>query len=664
MEFGCAWYPEHWPESRWPEDLRLMREARMSFVRMAEFAWSRIEPEEGRFELEWLERAVEAASAVGLRVVLGTPTASPPMWLVQKYPEVLAVGPSGLRRRPGSRSHYSPASERYRQHCRRAAEAMARRFGKHPAVLGWQIDNEYKSLSHDDDTRAQFQRWLAERHGTLEAMNRRFSLAYWSQEYTDWSQIPLPVPSADPFPDDWHHPSLKLEWRRFQTEMWRSYQAVQVETLRAHIDPRQWITHNFMGFFDGFDHYRLAADLDLVSWDSYVVGAQLDPHRTGAAHDLMRGLKRRNFWLMEMQPGPLNWRPVNGTPGPGEIRVMAWHAVGHGADAVSFWQWRSALGGQEQYFGTIMGPDGSPRPVFGEICALGAELERAAPFLDGTGPAPEVGLLHSYDSRWALDLQRHHEGFDPVAQLVEWYRPLRALGLDVEIVAPEAILDGLRLVVAPSLHIATTELAATLAEFVRRGGHLVLGPRSGMKDLDDALHPMRPPGPLAALAPATVTEFYALEQPVRVAGPAGTGEAHVWAEWLQPISGSCEVLLRYDQPGGWLDGKVACATHALGAGRVTMLGAWLDGPLMSALLAELASRAGAIPPFGPPPPGVEFCRRVAQERRSREVLVALNHGEEGRTISPGRRGRDALTGASQERFELPPRGIAVVVFEC
>jgi len=184
----------------------------------------------------------------------------------------------------------------------------------------------------------------------------------------------------------------------------------------------------------------------------------------------------------------------------------------------------------------------------------------------------------------------------------------------------------------------------------RRGP--LAGAQPALKDLDDALHPMPPPGPLAALAPATVTEFYALERPVRVAGPAGTGEAHVWAEWLEPISGSCEVLLRYDQAGGWLDGKVACATHALGAGRVTMLGAWLDGPLMSALLARLASRAGAIPAFGPPPPGVEFCRRVAQERRSREVLIALNHGEEGRTISPGWRGRDALTGASHERFEL------------
>ncbi len=662
MEFGCAWYPEHWPESRWPEDLRCMREARMSFVRMAEFAWSRIEPEEGRFELDWLEDAVEAARAAGLRVVLGTPTASPPMWLVQRYPDVLALGPSGLRRRPGTRCNYAPGSETYRRHCRRVAEAMARRFGKHPAVLGWQIDNEYKSVSHDDDTRAWFQRWLTSRYGTLEALNRRWSTVYWSQEYTDWSQIPLPVRSADAFPDDWHHPSLILEWRRFQTELWKSYQAVQVEALRAHADPRQFITHNFMGFFDGFDHYSLAADLDLVSWDSYVAGERLDPHSTGAAHDLMRGLKRRNFWLMEMQPGPLNWLPVNGTPGPGEVRVMAWHAVGHGADAVTFWQWRSAPAGQEQYFGTIVGPSGEPRPVHGEICALGEELERAAPFLDGTTPAPEVALLHSYDSRWALDIQRHHHEFDPVAQLVDWYRPLREAGHDVEIVAPEAALEGRRLVVAPSLHLATPELAGALDGFVRRGGHLVLGPRSGVKNADDALHPMRPPGPLAALAPAEVAESYALERPVAVSGPAGAGQARIWADWLEPAGGSCEVLLRYHDPGGWLDGKAACATHAVGEGRVTFLGAWLDGTLMAALLRELASRARVSAPFGAPPAGVEYCRRVATGPRGRELLIALNHGREARAISPGRPGRDVLTGVSAERFELAPLGVAVIAF--
>jgi beta-galactosidase len=662
MIYGCAWYPEHWPESRWAEDLKLMRAARMNMVRIAEFAWSSIEPEEGRYELDWIERAIEAAAAQGFAVVLGTPSAAPPAWLTERYPDVLAVGPSGIRRKPGSRCEYAPASATYRRLGAAVANAMAERFGGHPSVIGWQVDNEYKSVSHDDDTRAQFQQWLARKYGSLAELNRRWCTVYWSQEFSAWTQIPLPVRTADTFPDEHYHPALQLEWKRFQGYLYRTFQAAQIAAIRAHAGTRQWITHNFMGFFDLFDHYEVAADLDFVSWDSYVPLARPDPFANGASHDLMRGLKRRNFWLMETQPGFVNWRPANSTLDPGEVRTLAWHAVGHGADAVAYWQWRSALNSQEQYHGTILGADGTPRPIYGELAALGAEFERLAPVLEGTCPQPSIGLLHSYDSRWALDIQRHNQAFDPVQQMVEWYRPLRELGHDVEIVHPSAALDAFQLVVAPSLHIVEPSMVDALRDFVIHGGHLVLGPRTGVKDIDNALFPMRGPGPLSELAPARVEEFYVLDETIAIQGSAGTGRARIWADWLEPVNADAEVLLRYSQAGAWVDGKAAAVTHTLGKGRVTLLGTWLDHATMLSLMRTITGWSGLTSPLGELPIGVEVCRRVKDAMRdaTTEVWITINHGREPHVLQFDQPMKDLLGGAEGTALDIQALSVLVL----
>jgi beta-galactosidase len=679
MIYGCAWYPEHWPESRWAQDLKLMREAHMNMVRIAEFAWSSIEPEEGRYELDWIGRAIEAAAAQGFAVVLGTPSAAPPAWLTERYPDVLAVGPSGIRRKPGSRCEYAPASATYRRLGAAVATAMAARFGNHPSVIGWQVDNEYKSVSHDDDTRAQFQQWLARKYGSLAELNRRWCTVYWSQEFSAWTQIPLPVRTADTFPDEHYHPALQLEWKRFQGYLYRNFQAAQIDAIRAHADARQWVTHNFMGFFDLFDHYEVAADLDFVSWDSYVPLSRPDPFSNGASHDLMRGLKRRNFWLMETQPGFVNWRPANNTLDPGEVRTLAWHAIGHGADAVAYWQWRSALNSQEQYHGTILAADGTPRPIYGELAALGAELEKIAPVLEGSNPRASIGLLHSYDSRWALDIQRHNQAFDPLLQMVEWYRPLRELGHDVEIVHPSAALDAFGLIVAPSLHVVEPSMVDALRDFVARGGHLVLGPRTGVKDIDNALFPMRGPGPLGELSPARVEEFYVLDETIAIhgsmengpmhngpmdSGPTGSGatirgRARIWADWLEPVSAGAEVLLRYAQPGAWVDGKAAAVTHTLGKGRVTLLGTWLDHATLLSLMRTIVGWSGvkATSPCGEPPMGVEICRRV---KGTDEVWIVINHGRQPHTLRFDEPMRDLLGGAKGAALEIGALAVLVL----
>ncbi|MGC1619764.1 MAG: beta-galactosidase [Candidatus Acidiferrum sp.] len=445
----------------------------MRMVRIGEFAWSRMEPSEGNYDLDWLDRAIAAAAKHGIYTVLGTPAAAPPAWLTQKYPETLRMNEDGRRAEHGNRQQFNFADPKYRELARDIAERMAKRFGHNPWVLGWQIDNEYADVSFDPDTKAQFQQWLKTRYGTLDNLNARWATSYWSETYFNWNQIPIQT--------RYGNPGLLLSWKRFVSDTWRSYQRNQLDVIRANSDPRQFITTNMMGWFDGYDHYTVSQDLDLASWDNYVGEGQLDPAKNGAAHDLTRGFKRKNFWVMETQPGSVNWAPINNSLDKGEVRAMAWHDVGHGADTVSYWQWRSALNGQEEYPGTIVGADGTPVPLYPEIQQIGREFEKASSVLAGTSLKSEVAILHSYDSRWAIEWQKHNNEYDPVAEIISYYRPLRAITQSLDIIPPTDSLNQYKLVVAPGLNVISDVAAENLIEYVRQGGHLVLGQRSGMK---------------------------------------------------------------------------------------------------------------------------------------------------------------------------------------
>ena len=649
---GAAWYPEQWPEARWPTDLALMKAAGINMVRIGEFAWSRMEPREGQFDFGWLERAIAIAAQHDIQVVLGTPTAAPPAWLTQKYPDTRAIREDGRSYTHGNRAHFRASSRRYRSFCQRIAGEMAKRFGHHPNVIGWQIDNEYATVSYDRDTLRGFHRWLERKYRTLAALNRRWTTAYWSQTYDRWDQIPFPITRS-------HNPGLVLAWKRYVTETFRAYQETQVRAIRRSADPRQFITHNFMGFFDGFDHHVMAKDLDLASWDSYVGSGHLEPAKTAAAHDLTRGFKRKNFWVMETQPGSVNWAGVNNAMDRGEMRRMAWQAIGHGADAVTYWQWRSALNGQEQYHGTIVGADGRPRPIYQEVKQIGAELAKAAEELRGTSVVADVAVLFDYDSRWAIDAQRHHKDFDPVGYLSTFHRPLQAVVQAVDIVATMAPLGSYKLVVAPALNVLSNAQAEHLAAYVRGGGHLVLGARTGMKDHDNALRPERAPGAaLSRLLGGDVVDFYALDEPVRVTGRLGSGQATIWGEVLEATDRSTEVLLSYGKSKGWLDRKPAVLSRAVGAGRITYVGAQLDDAVMRRLVAWMVRESRIVPVLAGAPPAVEVCRRTAA---GREVLILINHGARGRRIKLPGPLRDLLRDTTRSTLFLPAGEVAVLV---
>ncbi len=646
---GTAWYPEQWPESRWDADLALMQEAGIHMVRVGEFAWSRMEPEEGRYDLDWLDHAISAAAKHGIYTVLGTPSAAPPAWLTQKYPETLRTKEDGTKDQHGNRQQFNWSNPKYRELSRAMAEQMAKRFGHNPYVLGWQIDNEYAEVSFDPETRAQFQAWLKARYGTLENLNARWTTAYWSETYFDWNQIPIQV--------HYGNPGLLLSWMRFVSDTWRSYQKNQLEVIRANADPKQFITTNMMGWFDGYDHYTVAQDLDLAAWDDYVGQGHLDPAKNGAAHDLTRGFKGKNFWVMETQPGSVNWAPINNSLDKGEVRAMAWHDVGHGADTVSYWQWRSAMNGQEQYHGTLVGADGTPVPLYDEVAQVGREFEKASPALAGTSVKSEVALLHSYDSRWAIDWQKHNKNYDPVTELISYYKPLRRIAQSIDVVPPTASLSQYKLVVAPGLNVLTSEAAANLLNYVHAGGHLVLGQRSGMKDEDNGLWQQRQPGPLAEALGGRVEQYYALIDPISVSGEWGNGESQLWAERLGTTAPDIEVLLRYGKSNGWLDGQPAAITRKVGKGRITYLGAWPDETTMARAAKWMTDVSGVKPALGAVPDGVEVDPRYGDHGT---VYILVNFAKTPQTVKLPSAMLDVLDGGSKTTVELPQYGVAVL----
>lgn len=628
-----------------------MQDAHIHVVRVAEFAWSRLEPREGQYDLDWLDRAIALAAQHNIAVVIGTPSAAPPAWLTQKYPDTLRTEQDGRKAQHGNRQQGSPTSPRYREFCRRITEQLARRFGHNPNVAGWQIDNEYGEFSWDDDTHRQFQDWLRTKYQTLDSLNLHWTTEYWSQTYTDWSQIPM-GPGGNP--------GLDLEFRHFRTDALRDFQRIEVQAIRAASDSRQFITSNFMGWYDAFDHYALCEDLDLASWDDYVGSGHLDPIRNGIIHDLTRGFKRKNFWVMETQPGSVNWADVNNALDRGEVRAMAWHAIGHGADAVSYWQWRSALNGQEEYHGTLIGADGTPVPLYDEVAQIGREFEQAGDALAGTSPVSDVAILHSYDSRWAIDNQRHNRNFDPVALLLSYYKPVREMLQQVDVVSPEAPLTSYRVVIAPGLNVLPDDVSRRLIDYVTGGGHLVLGPRSGMKDAYNALQPARQPGPFIPLLGGRVEQYYALNADVPVSGSWGNGKARLWAEQLkaQNTPGDTEVLLTYGQSNGWLDGQPAVLSRRAGKGRITYIGALLDDGLMRAATQWIIKLSGLHPALGPVPEGVEVSRRASA---SKEVFILVNHTRTPQhVVLPHAMHRVLHDGVSVSALDLPPRGVEVL----
>lgn len=510
--FGVDYYPEHWPRHRWKSDAVLMKKAGFSVVRLAEFAWERIEPDDGVFDFSWLDEAIELLAAEGMSVVLGTPTAAPPAWLVEKHPNVLPVRKDGTRLGFGGRHHNCQSNEIYRESVEIIVRALAGHYQNHPSVIGWQIDNElgnsHQELCYCNSCRYHFHAWLQRRYGTIDALNDAWGTAFWSQTYTHFAQIPLPVATPNS-----HNPALLLDWRRFASDLIVDFQRVQVGILREAC-PDHFITHNYMGFFGKIDYYELAKELDFVSHDQYPIDFQYDRGPTRPAEesamplDFIRGVKDAPFWIMEQQSGPSGWEEIGPTPRPGQLRLWAAQSVAHGAKAVVFFRWRTCLTGTEQYWHGILPHSGDPGRRYEEVCRTVGDLTQPLELISGgrDGTA-EVAFLFSYDQLWSFEIQPHHPDLDYLDWTLRCYRGFHRRNVAVDFVGNHDDLSRYRVVVAPMVHLVDDELVAKLRAFVERGGTLISGMRTGVKDWSNRVLPETPPGPFSRLFGIRVHDY-------------------------------------------------------------------------------------------------------------------------------------------------------------
>jgi beta-galactosidase len=640
MKLGTCYYPEHWPESCWAEDARRMAANGLKQVRIGEFAWSRIEPESGRMDWGWLDRAIDTLHAAGLEVILGTPTATPPKWLIDTMPDMIAIDEQGRPRGFGSRRHYCFSHAGYRTEAARITRAVAQRYGRHPAVVAWQTDNEYGChdtvLSYSAAARLAFREWLAARYGSVDALNRAWGNVFWSMEYRSFAEIDLPnLTVTEANPAHW------LAFRRFASDEVVAFNRIQVDILRE-LSPGRDVVHNYMGFFTEFDHHAVARDLDVVGWDSYPLGfldsfpfAEADklayarqghPDIAAFHHDLYRGCTATGRWsVLEQQPGPVNWARYNPAPLPGMVRLWTLEAMAHGAELVSYFRWRQFPQAQEQHHAGLLRPDSEPAPGLAEA----AQSARDIALLGAAGAAPrQVALVFAYDADWVTKIQPQGAGLSALWASFACYSALRRLGLSIDIIPPGAPLDGYAMVVLPCLPIVPDTLAEQLERFA---GQIVIGPRSGSRDADFAIPEGLPPGPLQALFPGKVVRVESL-RPGLIHPGAGWEIAH-WREDLE-TSSQLEICAE--------DGTPACWKH----GQTRYLAAWPEPSLAAEVLRRAAGDAGLA--LHALPEGLRL-------RRAGNRIFAFNYAAQHTELPSSIQGSLVLG----ER-RLPPAGVTVL----
>lgn len=647
MLLGVAYYPEHWPEDRWPVDAKLMKEAGITRVRIGEFAWHRMEPREGTYDFDWLKRVVELLGRHGIKTILGTPTPTYPAWLHKKYPDLHEIASNGVAREFGMRQDACKNHPRYREHARRIVEQMAAAMGNHPDVAAWQTDNEFgchgSARCWCDYCRAAFQSWLRERfQGDIAALNAAWGTFFWSQDYNDFDEISVPRDTANGG-NDGQNPGLVLDFYRFSSEVQVRFQREQIEVL-LRLSPGRLITHNLMGAFRQVNYFDLARALDIVSWDNYPFGTNgtnLPPRPLN--HDLMRGVKQQNVWVMEQASGPGGWGSYSATPQPGQMRLWAWQSVAHGADMVSFFRWRTCRWGREQFWHGILYHHGHPQRRYEEAKRLGAEFRRVSKELDGSTVESPVAILYPYDTVWALETQPNaRSGFEYNELAGDWAHALSRMGVTADAIEPAANLHRYKVIIAPTLHLCTPEIVRKLTAFVRAGGTLILGPRSGVKDVENAVVDEFLPGPLAALAGCHVEEYdnfshaKGVEMTVRDRQGAAW-PAKVMADVLVPARGA-KVLLTYG--AHYYAGRAAAVESRRRAGRCIYLGTVLDESGLKAFLTPVlkTARVGVAESL---PASVEVVRRA---RKGRDYAFYLNYNAAPVTVDLARPGLDLLTG--------------------
>nr|WP_104088017.1 beta-galactosidase [Cryobacterium sp. N19] len=654
LGFGGDYNPEQWPRSVRSEDIDLMREAGVSVVSVGIFSWALLEPVEGEHDFGWLDEVMDNLHGAGVRVALSTATAAPPAWLTRKHPEILPRLSDGTTLWPGSRRHYSPSSPAYQYHAQRITRVVAERYKNHPALALWHLDNElgaHVSEFYDDDSAAAFRRWLENRYGTIEELNRAWGTAFWSQHYAEFEEI-LP-PRATPTSIN---PTQRLDFQRFSSWSLLEFYRGLVSVIRE-VTPGIPATTNLMATTatKSMDYFSWAGDLDVVANDHYLVAADPERHiELAFSADLTRGIAGGNPWiLMEHSTSAVNWQPRNRAKTPNEMRRNSLAHVARGADAVMFFQWRQSLSGAEKFHSALVPHAGTDTRMWREVVDLGRAV-RSLESVRGSRVDADVAIVFDYEAWWAIELDSHPSNEIAYLDTMRAYhRALWLRGISADIVHPEADLSRYKLVLVCSLYLVTDVAAANIARAAKRGASVLVTYFSGIVDENDHVRPGGYPGAFRELLGVRTEEFYPLlaDQSVVLSdGSIGT----VWSEHMH-LEGA-EALVRFtDSP---LTDVPALTRKAAGDGHAWYVATALDSEAVGALTDALLTESGVLPAVQAPA-GVEVTRRRRDDGTC--FLFAVNHTAADATIAC--EGTELLTGVEAAGTLLVPAGAVVVVQE-
>jgi len=634
-----------------------MQESGINLVSLGIFSWSRIQPRDGEWDFEWLDRVMDLLHEGGVQVDLATATASPPPWLAHAHPEMLPVLADGTRLWHGARQHYCPSSPVYRDAAKRLVEAMADRYAKHPALAMWHVGNEFGChvpACYCDVSAEDFRKWLKRRYETIGELNRAWGTDFWSQRYSEWEEV-IP-PRRTP---TWPNPSQQLDFMRFSSDALLECYDIEHRVLKQRT-PDVPVTTNFMSFFKPLDYWTWAEHEDIVSNDSYPDPS--DPAsgmRAAMAGDLMRSLGRGRPWiLMEQTTYRVNWREVNVAKAPGQMRLWSYQAVARGADGVMFFQWRQSKAGAEK-FHSAMVPHGpfEESPASRETKQLGNELRRLDS-VTGSRVQSQVAVLFDWESWWGLELpSKPSTHLRQLEQLETYYAPLFDSNVTADFARPIDDLKRYRLVLAPNTYLLSDQAAANLIDYVKGGGHLVMSFFSGIVDPDDHIRLGGYPQPFIELLGLRVIDWLPLAAGGSVDlrfNDKAIGTGTLWSELIE--TGGAEVVATFK--GGVLDGKPAMTRNQFGSGEATYLATRPDPVAMARVLGAAASRA-AVEPAQQVPQGVEAVRRNVG---GKSLLFLLNHRDIAVDVPLEEAGSNLIDGADVHRglMRLQPRGVAVI----
>lgn len=666
MKIGTYYYPEQWPQTQWARDFDNMRAMGLQIVHMGEFAWFTMEPREGDHRLDWLDQCLSLAQDRKLHVILCTPTAAPPSWLIEKHSQILPVDDAGRRIRFGGRRHYSPLSADYRDAVARLVTALAVRFGDHPAVIGWQIDNEYSGdFDQSETTHVAFRHWLRDTYGTIEAVNEAWGCQFWNTYYTDFSQIMMPAGRVPKYQGSvaTGNPHQALDASRFWSQAFASFNKMQADILRPHIGSR-FLTTNFMPFHPDCNPKDLSGDLSVMSWDAYpVTGLERnpstehyrmgDPAAIGFIHDQMASYTGR--WAqLELQPGQQNWSGVPALLYPGAVRLWIWTAFAHGAEFLTTYRYRQPRFGIELFHSALMGTDGVTPTIGGREFAQAIEemhrIDHAKLSADPANtfdPASTVGILFDFEQLWYYQSLPQAKRWDYQQWLQSWYGACARQGLAVKILHPDTPWpQGLKLILAPGVQMVDEKLIARLTEYTENGGHVLLTCRTALMDRRGQLWEGPTAAPILPLINSTIEAYDSLPE-----GKFGEiefdGKKYKWGVWgdLLYAGPNARVVAKYaDQ---FYAGAAAVTRCNHGKGTVTYCGVYAEWPFVEALVEKLAPAVGLT--VTKMPWRVHLLQRGVYR-------IALNYNDSAVEI-PAKRTATFIIGSRK----LPPAGVAVWV---